>query len=98
MLSQYWTIFAKFTSEFFDKIKAGEFYSQLRQNYLNKYFQAKADKELPKQFPEPLLVGKLDVGNFALSNPANTLQARNYLVQHFQGASSTSVFYYLTNC
>ena len=27
-------------------------------------YQAKVGKELPKQFPEPLLVGKLDVGNF----------------------------------
>ena len=40
------------------------FYSQLRQEYLNHYFQAKVGKELPKQFPEPLSIGKLDVGNF----------------------------------
>ena len=40
-------------------------YNQLRQNCLNTYFQAKVGKELPKQFPQPLLVGKLDVGNFA---------------------------------
>ena len=42
-------------------------YNQLRQNYLNKHFQAKVGKELPKQFPEPLLVGKLNLGNFAFS-------------------------------
>ena len=54
-------------------------YSQPRQNYLNHSFQAKVVKQLPKQFPEPLSVGKLDVGNFACSNSANTLQARNYL-------------------
>ena len=30
-----------------------------------------------KQFSEPLSVGKLDVGNFASSNTANTLHARN---------------------
>ena len=42
-------------------------------------FQAKVGKELPKQFPEPLSVGKLDVGNFAFSDTANTLQARNHL-------------------
>ena len=28
---------------------------------LPKYFQAKIGKKLPKQFPEPLWVGKLDV-------------------------------------
>ena len=43
-----------------------------------KHFQGKVGKELPKQYPEPLLVGKLDVSNFAFSNTANTLQARNY--------------------
>ena len=53
-------------------------------------------KELPKQFPEPLSVGKLDVGNFAFSNAANTLQARNYL-NYFQGGSG-SVIYHLINC
>ena len=40
-----------------------------------------------QQFPEPLSVGKLDVGNFAFSNTANTLQARNYL-NYFQGGQS----------
>ena len=51
-------------------------YNQLQQNNLNNYFQAKVRKELPIQFPEPLSVGKLDVGNFALSNTANALQAK----------------------
>ena len=37
------------------------YYNQLRQDYLDNYFQAKVGKELPKQFPEPLSVGKLDV-------------------------------------
>ena len=41
-------------------------YSQLWQNYLNNYFQTKVGKEIPKQFPEPITVGRLDVGNFAL--------------------------------
>ena len=59
-------------------------YSQLRQNYLNNYFQANVAKKLPKQFPEPLSVGKQDVCNFAFSNTANTLKARNYL-QYFPG-------------
>ena len=45
-------------------------YSQLRQNCLNSYFQAKVGKELPRQFPEPLSVGKLVVGNFAVSSNA----------------------------
>ena len=35
--------------------------SQLRQKYLNNCFQAEVGKELPKQFPEPPSVGKLDV-------------------------------------
>ena len=33
------------------------------ENYLNSYYQAKVGKELPEQFPEPLSVGKLDIGN-----------------------------------
>ena len=28
-------------------------------------FRPKSDQKLPKQFPEPIPVGKLDVGNFA---------------------------------
>ena len=40
-------------------------YCQLRQNYVNNYFEAKVGKELPKLFPESSSVGKLDVGNFA---------------------------------
>ena len=64
--------------------------SQLRQNYLNDYFQAKVGKELPEQFPEPRSVGKLDVGNFAFSNTANTLQARNYL-EYFRGGSKSVI-------
>ena len=71
-------------------------YSQLWQNYLNNYFQAKVGKELPKQFPEAISVGKLDVGNFVFPNTANTLQAGNYL-KYFQGGSK-SVIHYLTNC
>ena len=71
-------------------------YSQLRQNCLNNSFQAKVGKELPKQFPELLSVGKLDVGNFAFPKTANTLQARNFQ-NHFQGGSK-SVIYYLINC
>ena len=42
-------------------------YSQLRQNYLNNYFQAEVGKELPKQFPDAFSVSKLHVGNFAFS-------------------------------
>ena len=38
-------------------------YGQLRQNYLNNNFQAKVGQKLPTQFPEPLSVGKQDVGN-----------------------------------
>ena len=34
------------------------------------YCLAKVGKELPKQLPEPLSVGKLDVGKFAFSNTA----------------------------
>ena len=49
-------------------------YRQLRQNYQNHNFQARVGKELPKQFPEPLSVGKLDVGNLTFSNTANTLK------------------------
>ena len=56
--------------------EAAREYSQLRQNYQNNYFEAKVGKELPKQFPEPLSVGKLDVGSLALSDNANALQAR----------------------
>ena len=41
-------------------------YSQLRQNYLTNYLQAKVGKELPKQFRRAPLVGKQDVGSFAL--------------------------------
>ena len=52
----------------------GVIYSQLRQNYLNNYFQAEVGKELPNQFPEPFSVGKLDVSNFEFSNTANTLK------------------------
>ena len=40
--------------------------SQLRQNYLNNYFQARVGKEMPKSFPDPLSVGKLDVGKFCI--------------------------------
>ena len=40
-------------------------YSEHRQNYLNHYFQTKVGKELPKQFPEPLSIGKLAFGNLA---------------------------------
>ena len=69
---------------------------QLQQSYLNNYFQAKVGKELPKHFPEPLLVGNLDIGNFAFSSTANTLQSRNYL-ECFQGGSE-SVFDCLINC
>ena len=72
------------------------FYSQLHQNYLNNYLQATVGREFPKQFPEPLSVGKLNVSNFALSNMANTLQARNYL-KYFQRGSKL-VIYYLINC
>ena len=60
------------------------------------YFQAKAGKELRKQFPEPTSVGEVDVRNFAFSSTANALQARNYL-KYFQ-RRSTSVIYYLINC
>ena len=60
--------------------------------YLTNYFQAKVGKELPKQFPEPLSVGKLDVGNFAFSNAANTLQARNYL-KYCQRVSKLVTYY-----
>ena len=70
--------------------------SQLRQNYLKKHFQAKVGKQLPKQFPETFSFRKLDVGNFAFSDTANTPQARNYL-RHFQRGSK-SVIYYLINC
>ena len=74
-----------------------EKYNQLRQNYLNNHFQAKAGKELPKQFPEPLSIGNLDVGDFAFSNTAkHTLPARNYL-NYLQGGSK-SVMYYLITC
>ena len=68
----------------------------LRQSYLNHFFQAKVGRELPKQLPEPPSVGKLVVGNVALSNAANTLQARNYM-KYFQGGS-TSAIDYLINC
>ena len=51
-------------------------YSQHLQNYLNKYFRAKVGKELPQQFPEPPPVGKLGVGNLALSCAATTLEAK----------------------
>ena len=50
------------------------FFSQFRQSYLNIYFQAKVGTELPKEFPGPLSVGKLDVGNFAFSNTAETVR------------------------
>ena len=66
-------------------------YNQLRQNYLNNDFQVKVGKELPKQFPEPLSVRNLDVGNFAFSDTANTLQARNYL-KYFQGGSKSVTY------
>ena len=46
----------------------GNQYSQHRQNYQNKFFRARVDKELPKQFPKPFLVGKQNVGNFAVSH------------------------------
>ena len=52
--------------------------NQLRQNYLNNYFQARVGKEFTKQFPAPLPIRKLDAGYFAFSNAANTLQSRNY--------------------
>ena len=78
-------------------MKIWRFHNQLRQNYLNNYFQAEVGKELPKQFPEPLSVGKLDVGNFGFSNTANTLQARNYL-NYFQGASKSVIYYLIYNC
>ena len=48
----------------------GTKYHQLRQNYLNNDFQANVGKELPKQFPEPLSVGKLDVGKLAVPHTA----------------------------
>ena len=54
-------------------------YGQLRQNYLNHDFQTKVGQELPKEFPVPPSVGRQNVGHFAFSNAANTLQARNYL-------------------
>ena len=66
-------------------------YSQHRQNYLNSYFQAKVGKKLPKQLPEPLSVGKLDIGSFAFSSTANTLQARNYQ-KYFQGGSKSVIY------
>ena len=66
-------------------------YSQLRKNCL----QAKVGKELPKQFPEPLLVGKLDVIlNKYCKHSAS--QARNYL-NYCQGGSY-SVVDCLINC
>ena len=60
-------------------------YSQLLQNDLNKHFQTKIAKELPKQFPEPLSVGTLDIGNFAISNAANALQASQKFPKIFSG-------------
>ena len=59
-------------------------------------FHAKVGKKSLKQFPKPVSVGKLDVGNFAFSNTVNTLQARNYL-KYFQRGSK-SVIYCLINC
>ena len=59
----------------------------MEDTWLDANISIKVGKELPQQFPEPLLVGKLDVGNLAVSNTANTLQARNNL-NYFQGSSS----------
>ena len=59
------------------------------------FFQARVGKELPKQFPEPLSAGKLDVSSFAFSDAADILQARNNL-EYFQGGSK-SVIYSLIN-
>ena len=39
-------------------------------NYLNDHVWAEVGKELPKQFPEPPPVRKLDVGNSALAHTA----------------------------
>ena len=58
----------------------------------NNYFQAKVGKDLPEQFPEPLSVGQMDGGNFALSNTANTLQAGKYL-KYFQRGSKSAIYY-----
>ena len=76
------------------KVNVKVTYSQFRQDYLNIDFHAKIGRELPEQLPEPLSVGKLDVGNFAFQS--NTLQARNYL-KYLQGGSK-SVIDYLISC
>ena len=72
----------------------GKNFSQLRQNYLNNYFQARVGKELPKQFPEPLSVSKLDVGNFAFSNalckPGVKNWTQTFFFSNFSGTSGIS--------
>ena len=70
-----------------------EAYSQQRQNCLHNYFQVEIDKELPKEFPKPPLVGKQDVGNFALLYTAKTLEAPGISQKNSREGSSSVIEY-----